>query len=82
MEPGFVDLLRPFLKYAGDQQITERSCLRDLGLDSMREIEVLFAIEDAYRVTIPDDRLTDATFETTGSLWSVIDDLRPAGERS
>jgi acyl carrier protein len=82
MEPRFVDLLRPYLKYASDQQITERSCLRDLGLDSMREIEVLFAIEDAYGVTIPEDQLTDATFETTGSLWSVIDALLPVGERS
>lgn len=82
METRFVDLLRPYLKYADGQPITEGSSLRDLGLDSMREIEVLFAIEDAYGVAIPDERLTDDTFETTGSLWSVIDELRPAGERS
>lgn len=80
MNTDFVTMLRPFLKFAGDQEITEESRLRDLGLDSMREIELLFALEDTFDVSVPDDRLVDATFETGGSLWAVIEDLRdPAG---
>jgi len=72
----FAALLRPYLKYAGDQEITAESSLRDLGLDSMKAIELLFAVEDAYGVVIPDDRLTEATFETGSSLWTVIEELR------
>jgi acyl carrier protein len=75
MNAEFVALLRPYLKYAGDQRISEKSRLRDLGLDSMRAIELLFAVEEAYGVVIPDERLTDATFETSGSLWSVVEAL-------
>jgi acyl carrier protein len=76
MNADFVNLLRAFLKYAGDQEIAGDSRLRDLGLDSMKEIELLFAIEDAYGVVLPDDKLTDATFETGGGLWSAIEELR------
>jgi acyl carrier protein len=42
----------------------------------MREIELLFAVEDAYGVQVPDEKLTDGTFETSGQLWAVINDLR------
>lgn len=72
MDEAFVNLLRPFLSFAGDQEVVEESRLRDLGLDSMQSIQVLFAIEDEYGVSLPDELLTDATFETAGSLWHAI----------
>lgn len=75
MNAEFVALLRPYLKYAGDQEISADAKLRDLGLDSLRAIELLFAVEDAFDVVIPDEQLTDATFETPGSLWTVIEKL-------
>jgi acyl carrier protein len=78
MDPDFVTMLRPFLKYAGDQEFTTDSRLRDLGLDSMQAIELLFAIEDCYGVTLPDDKLVDATFETAGRLWAEVIQLREA----
>ena len=76
MDAQFVTLLRPFLKYAGDQEITPDSRLRDLGLDSMRAIELLFALEDAYDVVVPDEKLVEDTFETCDSLWTMIEELR------
>jgi acyl carrier protein len=72
MHPDFVALLRPFLRFAGEQPITEESRLRELGLDSMQAIEVLFALEDGFGVTLPDEALSEATFETAGSLWEVV----------
>jgi acyl carrier protein len=75
VDDNFPGLLRPFLKYAGTASTTPDSRLRDLGLDSMRAIELLFAIEDRYAVTLPDELLTDATFETVGSLWAVVESL-------
>jgi acyl carrier protein len=74
----FVALLRPYLKYAGDEEITADAKLRDLGLDSQRAIELLFAIEDRFGIVIPDEQLTDSTFETPGSLWAVIEKLSAA----
>ena len=82
MDSGFTTMLRPFLKYAGDQEVTAESRLRDLGLDSMQAIELLFAIEDGYGVTLPDDKLVDATFETAGRLWAEIHKLLPGDEQS
>lgn len=82
MDETFTAMLRPFLKFAGDQEIRRDSRLRDLGLDSMQAIELLFAIEDTFDVCLPDDRLNDATFETAGALWQVVEELSLASERS
>lgn len=76
MDARFADMLRPFLKYAGGAEITLESSLRDLGLDSMQAIELLFAIEDTYQVSLPDELLTDTTFATAGSLWAAISGAR------
>lgn len=79
MEDTFVATLRPYLKFAGDGDIGADTPLRDLGLDSMREIELLFALEDTYDVSVPDDKLTRETFATGRSLWTVIAGLRASG---
>jgi acyl carrier protein len=76
MDAAFPDLLKPFLKYAGTQPIRPESSLHELGLDSMRAIELLFTIEDTYGVSLPDELLTDSTFATAGSLWNTIESLR------
>ena len=78
MDAEFEGLLRPFLRYAGEQPLQAETRLRDLGLDSMQEIQLLFTLEDAYGVTVPDDKLVDTSFETCGALWSMIDSLRTA----
>jgi acyl carrier protein len=70
MDPRFTELLTPFLKFLGGQEITAGSPLRDLGLDSMQAIELLFALEDTFGVTLPDEDMNDATFATAGSLWN------------
>ncbi|MFD0312746.1 acyl carrier protein [Streptomyces flavalbus] len=72
MDPRFLELLAPFLKFLGDREITPDASLRALGLDSMQAIELLFEIEDTYGVTLPDDDMNDATFATAASLWAVV----------
>ncbi|MFM9368743.1 acyl carrier protein [Streptomyces sp. Da 82-17] len=72
MDPRLTELLAPFLKFLGDQELTADSPLRELGLDSMQAIEVLFAVEDTFGVTLPDDDMNDETFATAGSLWAVV----------
>lgn len=72
MDERFVEVLRPFLSFVGGQEVTEDSRLRDLGLDSMQSIQLLFALEDEYGVSLPDELLTEDTFETAGSLWRAV----------
>ncbi|MFC6093992.1 acyl carrier protein [Saccharothrix sp. BKS2] len=72
MDPRFTALLTRFLPARGDRELTPESSLRDLGLDSMQSIELLFAIEDEFRVSLADDDLTDTTFATAGNLWRAV----------
>ena len=72
MDPRYVELLSGFLKFRGDQVITEDSGLRELGLDSMQSIELLFALEDTFGVAMPDELLTEKTFASAGSLWQAV----------
>lgn len=76
MDAAFADVVRPYLKFHGGVPLSPESRLFDLGLDSMQAVELLFAIEDTYGVELPDDKLNDATFETLGTLWTVVDGLR------
>ena len=80
MDTRFTGLLRPFLKFAGDEEIAPESRLRDLGLDSMQSIELLFAIEDEFAIALPDEDLNDRTFATAGSLWAAIASATEATE--
>lgn len=79
MDPRFTDLLAPFLKFLGEQEITAETPLREQGLDSMQAIELLFAIEDTFAVVLPDGDMNDATFATAGNLWNVISAASEAG---
>ncbi|TDU04450.1 acyl carrier protein [Streptomyces sp. 846.5] len=72
MDPRFTELLAPLLKFLGGGEITRDSPLRELGLDSMQAVELLFAVEDAFDVSLPDEAMTDRTFATAGSLWAVV----------
>ncbi|MEV1026116.1 acyl carrier protein [Streptomyces sp. NPDC050264] len=72
MDPRFTDALVPFLKFLDGQEIAPEASLRSYGLDSMQAIELLFALEDAFEVTLPDDAMNDATFATAGSLWEAV----------
>ncbi|MEU0784651.1 phosphopantetheine-binding protein [Streptomyces sp. NPDC006173] len=74
MDPRFTELLHPFLKLAGPQEITitPDTDLRRLGVDSMQAIELLFTLEDAFGIALPDEEMNDATFATAGTLWQAV----------
>lgn len=46
--------------------------LADYGLNSMKVVEVLFGLEDAFDITIDEDELADDTFV---SVQSIVDFL-------
>jgi acyl carrier protein len=72
VDARFTELLRPYLPVLGDRPLTEDTSLRELGLDSMHAIDLLFAIEDELDVSLPDEDLNDKTFATAGSLWRAV----------
>ncbi|MFE5035965.1 acyl carrier protein [Streptomyces sp. NPDC056683] len=77
MDQAFVETLRPHLRYlAPEQELRSEDRLRDLGLNSMQAIDLVFDLEDNCGVTLPDDQLTDANFETAGSLWTAVESAR------
>ena len=55
--------------------------LADHGLDSLATVSLLLDLEDAFGITVPDDRLVATTFATPKDLWSVVDEL-VAGSRT
>nr|WP_237524418.1 acyl carrier protein [Streptomyces sp. SID5643] len=60
------------MPYLNGKPLTEDSRLHDLGLNSMKAIDLLFGIEDELGVSLPDEDLNDATFATAGSLWNAV----------
>jgi acyl carrier protein len=73
LDPAFTQILRRHLKYLepGEALDPDRP-LRDLGLDSMQAVELLFDIEDHFDRALDDEDLTEETFATATSLWAVV----------
>jgi acyl carrier protein len=50
--------------------------LEDLDIDSLRMIEILFCVEDAFKITVPADHAElKARLHTLGDLASYVDSL-------
>jgi acyl carrier protein len=82
MNTQFSEMLKPFLTYLGDSPITADTPLRELGLDSMQAIELMFALEDTFGVQLPDEALVEETFRTAGNLWNAVAGAMPVGAAS
>ncbi|WEH12237.1 phosphopantetheine-binding protein [Streptomyces sp. VNUA24] len=46
--------------------------LPDLGMDSLKSVALLVALEDAYGITFPDEGLTARTFASPRNLWMQV----------
>ncbi|MEC3998163.1 phosphopantetheine-binding protein [Actinacidiphila sp. DG2A-62] len=76
---SFQEVLLPHLPYAEASELSAADDLAALGLDSMGVVQLLAELEDAFGVELPDEALTEETFETVGSLWSAVDAHTAAG---
>lgn len=73
LDHDFDQILHRHLKYLEPgEAIDPDRPLRDLGLDSMQAVELLFDIEDHFDRVLEDDELTAETFATARSLWAVV----------
>lgn len=77
----FVTILRRHLRYlTPDHELAPDASLKELGLDSLEAVSVIFDIEEEFGITLPDSSLTAGTFETAADLWLAIDAARTAAD--
>ncbi|KAB1162369.1 phosphopantetheine-binding protein [Micromonospora sp. DT46] len=72
MPRSFQETLLPHLPYAEGGELAPTDDLTALGLDSMGVVQLLADLEDRYGLEMPDERLTEETFATVGSLWATV----------
>lgn len=54
--------------------------LAELGLDSLLLVQLVVQIEEGFQISLTDDLLTQETFESVDSLWTVVSALREMAE--
>jgi acyl carrier protein len=67
-------IVRAHLRAVGPESpISADTPMRDLGLDSLAAVDLLFAVEQAFEISFPDSLLTENTFATLGTLQSAVE---------
>lgn len=73
----FLEALAPHLpSVASADQIPMDTPLRELGLNSLRAVDLLLDLEDHFDVAFPDEALTDENFANAFALLSLVESLR------
>jgi acyl carrier protein len=73
----FETIVRKTLNRLADgEPLLADAVMLDFGLDSMKTIDLVVHLEEAFGVMIPDEFLTPDTFRTPANLWVVIESLR------
>ncbi len=55
------------------EDLTPDASMRDKGFDSLALVEFLFAVEDHFKISLPD---TDENLQTLGQLAQMVDELK------
>jgi acyl carrier protein len=80
-----IERLRELLKrdfQLPPEKLTPEAKLEDLEIDSLRMIEILFTVEEAFAITVPADAAEiKARVHTFGDLAAYIDELVQAKPR-
>jgi acyl carrier protein len=71
-----VDIVRKE-KQVPEDKLTDTTPLAEAGIDSLDSLTILFAIEEHFHVSIPDDKARG--IQTFGDMIDVVEELLPAG---
>jgi len=63
-------------KHLGEELLNEETPLAEAGIDSLDSLTILFAIEEQFRISIPDERAR--AVKTFGDLVDLVEQLAPA----
>lgn len=69
---AFRKTLLAHLPYAATDELSAADDLTALGLNSMGVVQLLTDLEETFGLELPDELITEETFETVGSLWEVV----------
>ena len=59
-----------------DEALAPDTPLADLGIDSLDALSILFAVEESFGITVPDDRAR--SIRTMDDMITTIEELLPA----
>ena len=62
-------------KQVPDEKLTPDTVLADAGIDSLDSLTILFAIEETFHVSVPDDKARG--IKTFGDMIDVVQQLLP-----
>ena len=65
-------------KNVADELLQPQTALAEAGIDSLDQLTILFAIEEQFRISIPDDRAR--AIRTFGDLTDVVVALAPTDQ--
>lgn len=63
-------------KQLPDDKLTAETALAEAGIDSLDSLTILFAIEEEFKITIPD--ATARAIKTFGDMIDAVESLLPA----
>jgi acyl carrier protein len=70
-----VNLLKD--KFHGSTAVTPETAITELGLDSLTLMEFVFAIEDAFNIRIPEEKIDPRKGTTTlAQVCTIIDEIK------
>ena len=64
-------------KAVPEDKLVRDTPLADLGIDSLDALTILFAIEEEFRISIPDDKARG--MKTFGDMVTIVEELVPKG---
>ncbi len=75
IEKKLADIIRKEKANIPDEKLAPGASLADAGIDSLDALTILFAIEEEFHISIPDDRAR--ALKTFGDMIDVVADLVP-----
>lgn len=69
-------IIKIIKKITAKDNITEESTLVDLGIDSLRTMDLLLLLEEEFNLEIDEEFLVPAYFKSVESLIKLVNDVR------
>ncbi len=76
IEQKLIDIVRQEKHDLPDEKLTPQTSFADAGIDSLDALTILFAIEENFKISIPDDRAR--AMKTLGDMIDAVEALLPS----
>jgi acyl carrier protein len=76
IEQQLITIVRQEKPDLPDEKLTPETALADAGIDSLDALTILFAIEEHFKISIPDDKAR--AMKTFSDMIAVVEELVPS----